>query len=116
MTATGESAHGSNDSGGLVLVLNSGSSSVKFAVLAPASGERVLAGMADKVGTPETELRIRRDPDHVVTEQLPQGSYRAVISRILRHLPEAGPRTARDGEARPGHGPPPRPPPPLAPS
>jgi len=102
MTATGESAHGSNDSGGLVLVLNSGSSSVKFAVLAPASGERVLAGMADKVGTPETELRIRRYPDHVVTEQLPEGSYRAVISRILDHLPEAGLRAAEDGASGPG--------------
>ncbi|MBO0818417.1 MAG: acetate kinase [Actinobacteria bacterium] len=97
MTATGESAHGSNDSGGPVLVLNSGSSSVKFAVLAPASGERVLAGMADKVGTQETELRIRRYPGHVVTERLPEGSYRAVISRILDHLPEAGLGTAEDG-------------------
>src|SRR5215468_1062381 len=90
MTATGESAHGSNDSGGLVLVLNSGSSSVKFAVLAPASGERVLAGIAEKVGTPEAELRIRRYPDHLVTEQLPEGRHQAVISRILGHLPGAG--------------------------
>jgi len=102
MTATGESAHGSNDSGGLVLVLNSGSSSVKFAVLAPVSGERVLAGMADKVGTPETELRIRRYPDHVVTEQLPEGSYRAVISRILDHMAEAGSGPAGDGASGPG--------------
>ena len=47
MTGIGESAHGSGDPGGLVLVLNSGSSSVKFALLAPASGERVLAGMAE---------------------------------------------------------------------
>jgi acetate kinase len=102
MTATGEGAHGPNDSGGLVLVLNSGSSSVKFAVLAPASGERLLAGMADKVGTPETELQIRRYPDHVVTERLPDGSHRAVISRILGHLPEAGLGTAGDGESGPG--------------
>src|SRR6476620_9830152 len=98
MTATGGSALGPHDSGGLVLVLNSGSSSVKFAVLAPASGERVLPGMADKVGTPETELQVRLYPDHVATEQLPDGSYRAVISRILDHLPEAGLGTAEDGE------------------
>jgi acetate kinase len=96
----GESGHGFDDSGGLVLVLNSGSSSVKFAVLAPASGERVLAGMAEKVGTPETELRIRRYPDQAITEQLPGGSYQAVISRILDHLPEAGFETA--GGAAPG--------------
>jgi acetate kinase len=102
VTATGEGAHGPNDSGGLVLVLNSGSSSVKFAVLAPASGERVLAGMAEKVGTPETELQIRRYPDHAVTEQLSEGSYRAVIARILGHLPEAGLGTAGDGGSGPG--------------
>jgi len=102
MTATGGSAQGAHGSGGLVLVLNSGSASVKFAVLAPASGERVLAGMADRVGTPETELRVRRYPDHVITEQLPDGSYRAVISRILGHLPEAGLGTAGDGGPGPG--------------
>jgi acetate kinase len=101
VTATGESIHGSDDSSGLVLVLNSGSSSVKFAVLSPVSGERVLAGMADKVGTPETELRIRRYPHHAVTEQLPEGSYRAIISRILDHLPEAGLAAAGDGASGP---------------
>src|SRR5215472_15747694 len=93
----GESVHGPGDAGGLVLVLNSGSSSVKFAVLAPASGERVLAGMADKVGTPEAELQVRRYPGHVVTEQLPDGSYQADISRFLDHLPEAGLGTGGDG-------------------
>jgi acetate kinase len=101
MTGTGENVHGSGDSGGLVLVLNSGSSSVKFAVLAPASGERVLAGMAEKVGTPEAELRIRRYPDHIATEPLPEGSYQAVISRILGHLSEAGLGT-EDGASGPG--------------
>jgi len=87
---------GSGGAGGLVLVLNSGSSSVKFALLAPASGERILAGIAEKVGTPEAELQIRRYPDPVVTEQLPEGSYQAVISRILGHLPDAGLETAAD--------------------
>ena len=98
----GESVHGPGDAGGLVLVLNSGSSSVKFAVLAPASGERVLAGMAGQVGTPEAELQVRRYPGRVVTEQLPEGSYEAVISRILGHLPEAGLNAAGDGPAGPG--------------
>ena len=102
MTATGESARGPDDSGGLVLVLNSGSASVKFAVLSPAGGERVLAGIADKVGTPETVLRIRRGPQDVITEQLPEGSYQAIISRILDRLPEAGLAAAGDGAAGPG--------------
>jgi acetate kinase len=83
-------------------VLNSGSSSVKFAVLSPISGERVLAGMADKVGTPETELRIQRYPGHAVTEQLPEGSYPAIISRILDHLPEVGLAAPGDRASGPG--------------
>jgi len=95
----GENTSGAGHSGGLVLVLNSGSSSVKFALLAPASGERVLAGTAEKVGTPETELRIRRYPDHVSTEQLPEDNYEAVISRILDCLPRPGSGAAGTGQA-----------------
>ena len=47
-------------SGGSVLVLNSGSSSVKFALIAAGTGERVLGGLADEVGTPEAVLRVQR--------------------------------------------------------
>ena len=78
-------------SGGVVLVLNSGSSSVKFALLAPDTGERVLDGLAEKVGTEEAVLRIRRSAGGVtVSEPLPEGSYQAVISRVLDHLAGAG--------------------------
>ncbi|HYB48110.1 MAG TPA: acetate kinase, partial [Streptosporangiaceae bacterium] len=75
---------------GPVLVLNSGSSSVKFAVLDPESGEQALSGLAEKVGTPEAVLRIRRYPDDVLEEQLPDGSHQAVISQILDYVSEAG--------------------------
>lgn len=77
---------GGGDSG-LVLVLNSGSSSVKFALLDPASGKRVLDGLAEKVGTPEAVLHVQRDSGDPVTERLHDNSYQAVISRILGHLP-----------------------------
>ncbi len=82
-------------SGGVVLVLNSGSSSVKFALLAPDTGERVLDGLAEKVGTPEAVLRIRRSAGgDAVEEPLPEGSYQAVISRVLDQLVGAGARDA----------------------
>ena len=58
MTGTGERASQPGDSG-LVLVLNSGSSSVKFALVHPGSGQRVTDGLAERVGTPEAVLRIR---------------------------------------------------------
>ncbi|MGH3229518.1 MAG: acetate/propionate family kinase [Streptosporangiaceae bacterium] len=76
---------------GLVLVLNSGSSSVKFALLHPGSGERVLGGRAEEVGTPEAVLHVQREGGEPVTEKLADGSYQAVIARILGHLPESGP-------------------------
>src|SRR6266571_423600 len=61
---------GSPGSAGLVLVLNSGSSSVKYALLDPETGERPLSGQAE-TGTSD-------------------GAYRAVIARILDHLDDAG--------------------------
>jgi len=88
-------------SGGSVLVLNSGSSSVKFAVIAAGTGERVLGGLADEVGTPEAVLRIQRPGDDAsgplpdASEPLPDGARPAVIARILDRV--AGPDTALIG-------------------
>ena len=90
MTGTGEHASQAGDSG-LVLVLNSGSSSVKFALVDPGCGSRVTDGLAERAGTAEAVLRTRRslDADDVVTERLADGSYRAIIARILGDLPGA---------------------------
>jgi len=71
-------------------VLNSGSSSVKFALVDPASGQRRVDGEAERVGTPEASLLVRRYLEEAVTEPLPDGSYRAVIARILDLLADAG--------------------------
>jgi acetate kinase len=46
MTAASSGQAAAGSSGGLVLVLNSGSSSVKFALLLPGSGERLMGGSA----------------------------------------------------------------------
>jgi acetate kinase len=74
----------------LILVLNSGSATVKFAVLAPGPGQRALSGLADQVGTPDAALQIRRDGDLAATERLPGGDHQAVISTILDHVAHAG--------------------------
>jgi acetate kinase len=74
----------------VVLVLNAGSSSVKFALLAPERGERLLDGEADQVGQPGTVLRIRREHQESAEEQLDDGSFGAVMSRILPQLDAAG--------------------------
>jgi acetate kinase len=56
---------------GLVLVLNSGSSSVKFALLNPETGERPLNGQLENIGGSG-------------------GGYHDAISQILRRLDDAG--------------------------
>jgi acetate kinase len=75
---------------GLVLVLNSGSATVKFALIDPVSGQRMLGGLADQVGTSEAVLHIQREDGDPVTEHLTDGSYQATIARILGLLPESG--------------------------
>jgi len=73
-----------------VLVLNSGSATVKFALIDPGTGQRVLGGQAEHAGTPEAVLHVQRDDGGPVTEPLADGSYQAVISRILGYLPSSG--------------------------
>jgi acetate kinase len=62
---------GSSGSSGLVLVLNSGSSSVKYALVDPDTGQRPLSGQAENIGSSG-------------------GSYHDAITRILDHLDDKG--------------------------
>jgi acetate kinase len=62
---------GSPGSSGLVLVLNSGSSSVKYALVDPDTGERPLSGQTENIGTSG-------------------GSYHDAITGILEHLDDHG--------------------------
>ncbi|HEY6296921.1 MAG TPA: acetate kinase [Streptosporangiaceae bacterium] len=76
---------------GQVLVLNSGSSSVKFALVDPVTGQRRVDGEAERVGAPGASLQVRRYPGEPVTEKLPEtATPQAVIARILDLLSDAG--------------------------
>ena len=77
--------------GGLVLVLNSGSSSVKFALLVPGSGERVMGGIGERLGTAEALLRVQWLPAQAVEERLSEGTHRAVVAGVVDRLAEMGP-------------------------
>ena len=90
MMSGGPDQPAAGGSGGLVLVLNSGSSSVKFALLVPGTGERVFGGMADRLGTPEAVLRVQWFPAAAVEERLPECSDKVVIARVLEHVSGAG--------------------------
>lgn len=78
---------------GCVLVLNSGSSSVKFALVEPQSGRQPLAGIGERLGSPEARLRVRRLGGDAVDEWLPEGTHQAVVTRVLAHVGTA----ERDG-------------------
>ena len=72
--------------GRLVLVLNSGSSSVKFALFLPETGERLMGGIGERLGTPEARLRVQWFPAAAVEERLPGGTHQAVVAQVLDHL------------------------------
>ena len=76
--------------GPLVLVLNSGSSSVKFALVHPGSGERLMGGIGERLGTPEALLRVQWFPAAAAEERIPGDTHRAVVARVLDQLAQAG--------------------------
>jgi acetate kinase len=79
----------SDSPGSPVLVLNSGSSSVKFALIRPGTGERLMTGMGERLGTPEAVLRIQTLAAPAVSERLPDGSHREAVARVLEHMTAA---------------------------
>src|ERR1700737_2685895 len=78
-------------SGGAVLVLNSGSSSLKFALMHPSSGDVLMEGKGERLGTPQASLRVQWFPSDAVEEQLGDGdsSHHAVVTRVLEQLAES---------------------------
>jgi acetate kinase len=73
---------------GSVLVLNCGSSSVKFALLDPETGDRSITGLAERVGTAEATLHVRRGDDEQTTTQ-DDGSHKGVVAHLLDSLDDA---------------------------
>jgi len=71
-----------------VLVVNCGSSSLKFALVDPNDGHRTLGGLVDRIGTPEASLRTRG----VVDRELAVGGvdHDAALDHVLTVLRGAG--------------------------
>ncbi len=66
-----------------VLVLNCGSSSVKFALIDPRSGERHLSGLAERVGTPEASVVGKIGATKIPLDGLTGTDHQGVVGRIL---------------------------------
>jgi acetate kinase len=70
-----------------VLVLNCGSSSVKAALVDPSTGERTVTALAERVGTSDVALRVKRGSDERTLS--PDGDSSAdVVGAILSALTE----------------------------
>jgi acetate kinase len=66
----------------LVLVLNCGSSSIKFAVVEPQDGVSVISGLMQNIGFPEANLKYSKD-EEIVIRDLPHVDYNAALQIIV---------------------------------
>lgn len=70
---------------GLVLVLNVGSSSVKFALVDSASGDRPVEGLAERIGTGEAVVHVTGG-GATTNLPLPGADHSRAVAAILDHL------------------------------
>ena len=82
MVSSGPSSPGEQNDR-CVLVLNSGSSSLKFALVEPVSGDRLLAGIAERLGSEDAVLRFGGLGGGDVEERIPGGTHQTVVARVL---------------------------------
>ncbi|WP_240756723.1 acetate/propionate family kinase [Roseicella aquatilis] len=73
----------------LILVLNSGSSSLKFAVYAVGERQAWLTGLAERLGEPEARITVK-DGTGKASRSLPEGSHAAALDAVLADLAGRG--------------------------
>ena len=66
-----------------MLVLNSGSSSLKFALVEPVNGGRLLAGMGERLGSQDAVLRVGGLGAEDVEEWISGATHRTAVARVL---------------------------------
>jgi acetate kinase len=73
-----------------VLVINTGSSTVKFALIESKGEVVLLEGLADWA-VPPARLEVKRPPAEAIRETVPAGSPRQAVEQVLRRLTEGTP-------------------------
>lgn len=69
-----------------MLVINAGSSSLKFALVEPVTGDQPLHGIAERLGTPEADLRVNGG----ASEPIGGASHELVVRRVLELVGNRG--------------------------
>jgi acetate kinase len=85
-----------------VLVLNAGSSSLKYSLVDPASGEAAGVGLAERIGEPTGRLT-HQGPQGNWTVEQPIGSHEKALRLALAAFEERGPSLAQVPVASVGH-------------
>ncbi|TNF65193.1 MAG: acetate kinase [Gammaproteobacteria bacterium] len=70
----------------LVLTLNCGSSSIKFALISLQSQKLILQGLAENIGQPDTLFKSTYLNDTPILKQLSQASYESIFTEIKNEL------------------------------
>ena len=84
-----------------ILVINSGSSSLKLALIEPESGRVLVRGMADRLGSSAPTLRLGSEAEHALP---PQADHGAALSDLFArlsgsHVSALGHRVVHGGES-----------------
>ncbi|MBY4677140.1 acetate/propionate family kinase [Marinobacterium arenosum] len=80
----------------LVLVLNCGSSSIKFAIIEPASGGELLQGIAERLFSSEAQLIVKHNGEKQLTA-IPDADHKAAMNAIVEQIHQTGDLAGRIG-------------------
>jgi acetate kinase len=69
-----------------ILVINSGSSSLKFSLLDVQSESVIASGIAERLGTKEASLNFTADGAKKIGEPLPNADHRVALRRVVDHI------------------------------
>ena len=72
-----------------VLVLNCGSSSLKFAVIDPEASKELISGIAQRLGTPEATLDVKRDGTKS-SRAIPKAAHEEALRAVVEELEKLG--------------------------
>ncbi len=86
----------------LVLVINAGSSSLKYSLVDPATGEHLGGGLIERIGAPGGGIRHEVGGERF-TEDVDVPDHEAAFALALRAFEEHGPAFGRDELAAVGH-------------
>lgn len=85
-----------------VLVINSGSSSIKYQLVDPETGEAIAKGLVERIGDPLGKIK-HTHGDDVTIEEIPIADHEVGMREVLRLFDDKGPKLTEAGIVAVGH-------------